>query len=395
MTTASLYVHIPFCLGEPGAGKCDYCDFYSVSINVKDNNELLNSYVDALLCDIEDQLAVFNIDHVPTVYIGGGTPSALGAERIEKLLGGIRQLCKPMIHAPSEITIEANPESAGKAFLQACIAEGVSRLSLGVQTFHEPSRQAVHRPGNMALLEERLSLASDFFPGGLSADLITGLPFQAAEILSADIERLLAFKPAHISLYSLTIEPETPLGRSALFLPSADEADLLWITGRNLLEEAGYAQYEVSNFALQNRACAHNMRYWRMENWLGAGPSASGTIIDDSAGKGRRFTYPPNIAGYIAAPRPRIKYADVEELDRKDLIRESLLMGFRCRSGPDLNLFRKRYNICIDDCIPKTIDHWRNKGFFETPGSLSPSPEGLLFLNQFLSDAFGELDGSL
>jgi oxygen-independent coproporphyrinogen-3 oxidase len=406
--TASLYIHIPFC-----AGICDYCDFYSIAVN-EQHNTLMDSFVDAVLGDINDQFALFAVDYVPGVYIGGGTPSALGAARMERLLAGLLTLLKPMRLPPAEFTVEANPESADEDFLRVCVSGGVSRISLGVQTFYEPSRRAVHRAGSGKLLDQRLALAAACFPDAFSVDLITGLPLQTAAVLRKDIEHILAFWPAHVSLYSLSLEPETPLGkriaqfgetagkaagRAAFSLPCGDEADKLWITGRDMLEQSGLAQYEVSNFALPEKICAHNTRYWRMENWLGAGPAASGTIIDDAAGKtaagsGRRFTYPADINAYLAAQSPRIRSANIEELDKADLIRETLLMGFRCRTGPDPLLFRRRFGCGIEDCIPRTVARWHERGLLKKgpDGGLALSREGLLFLNAFLRDAFEEAD---
>jgi oxygen-independent coproporphyrinogen-3 oxidase len=389
--TASLYIHIPFC-----AGTCGYCDFFSVPLGANHDTELLDTFIEAILDDIEDQLALFGIDQVPTVYIGGGTPSVLGPVRMERLLGGIAALLKSV---PVEFTVEANPESADGVFLRACANGGVNRISLGIQTFHEPSRRLVHRVGGGSLLEERLALSAQYFPGAFSADLITGLPLQTTDILLEDINRLLTYKPAHVSLYTLTLEPQTPLGKqaaqlgtTALFLPQGDDADNLWIIGRDALEANGLVQYEVSNFALPGKTCTHNIRYWRMENWLGVGPSASGTIIDNATGSGRRFSYPENIQTYLAAPRPRINQANVEELGRDELIRESLLMGFRYRGGPDRLRFKQRFGRDIEDCIPITIARWRERGFFAGDAvSLMPSRDGLLFLNSFLRDAFSEL----
>ena len=397
--TASLYIHIPFC-----AGLCDYCDFFSVSVDAVNDSDLMDSFIGAVLGDVEDQLAIFGVGHVPTVYIGGGTPSVLGASRMERLLAGLQALLVPIGWPPAEFTVEANPESAAADFLRACRDGGVSRISLGVQTFHEPSRQAVRRKGGCNLLEERLALAAELFPGRLSADLITGLPFQTISVLENDIDTLMSYKPAHVSLYSLAIEPETPLGRqaaktgaAALSLPDGDEADNLWLAGRDMLKKADLSQYEVSNFALPEKYCAHNIRYWQMENWLGAGPAASGTLIGgrarDGGAAGRRMTYAADTGAYLAAPRPRIDAARTEELSRADLIRESLLMGFRCLGGPDEGLFRRRFSCGIEDCIPATIERWRGRGFFDVknPDGLAPCEQGLLFLNSFLRDAFGEL----
>jgi len=385
--TASLYIHVPFC-----SQKCDYCDFYSVPIT-PGTQSLTDSYIEAVADDIEDQINLFNVDNIPAVYIGGGTPSALGAKRVTRLLSSIKKLLANMDAPPFEFTAEANPESTDEAFLRACVEGGVSRISLGVQSFNEASRRAVHRPGCRKQIEDALALVGLYYPGAFSADLVTGLPFQTEAVLMEDIKTLLSFRPAHVSLYSLILEPQTPLGKAvkqgAAFLPPPDDADGLWIAGRGLLESSGFRQYEVSNFCLPGKTCVHNIRYWRMENWLGAGPAASGTIINDETGTGKRFTYPLDIESYIKMPRPRINHAITEKLGREDLIKETLLMGFRYCEGPDNGLFKRRFGSEIEDFIPQTVSRWSGRGFFQQ--GLKPSKQGLLFVNGFLRDAFCEI----
>jgi oxygen-independent coproporphyrinogen-3 oxidase len=424
--SASLYIHVPFC-----ASLCDYCDFYSVRADPAD--ERFDPFVTTVLEDVEALLGDCGIDAVPTVYIGGGTPSALGAERMRRLLAGLAAL---LPSEPEECTVEANPESADGDFLRACREGGVTRISLGVQTFHGPSRRAVHRGGDPAAAAERLALAREIFGGGVSADLLTGLPLQDERALAADVERLLSFRPGHVSLYSLTVEEGTPLAARPCPAPPSippappsippappprDEADRLWLRGRDLLLDAGYEQYEVSNFALPGRRSLHNIRYWRMENWIGAGPSASGTLIDDGRGTGRRYTadadvdrwlrrhpYPPRRHPYPLRRPPSIPPAPpsippappsiplappqtVEHLDRSILIRESLLMGFRYLEGPDGALFRRRFGRDIEDLIPESLDRWRRRGVIRQDKP-APTGEGLLFLNPFLLDVFAELE---
>lgn len=389
---SSLYIHIPFC-----AGCCDYCGFYSVPLAAP---ERADAFIQAVLADTAAQLCLFNVEYVPTVYLGGGTPSALGASRMARLLDGLAALLAPMRQPPREFTVEANPESADREFLRACRAGGVNRLSVGIQSFHEPSRRAVGRRGDSGILDERLSLAARYFPGAFSADLIAGLPLQTESVLRRDIERLLAFQPAHVSLYSLTLEPDTPLARAAATLPSPlpppDEADAVWLAGRDALEAHGYAQYEVSNFSLPEKECAHNMRYWHLENWLGAGPAASGTLINERDGTARRHTFPPDLDAYLAAASPAESAAITETIDRPSLMRESLLMGFRLRRGLDQVRFERRFSRTLASCIPKTIARWRQRGFFESGGlvggGLAPTAWGLLFVDAFLRDAFEELD---
>jgi len=389
--TASLYIHVPFC-----SQKCGYCDFYSVPVTPNSAAQtLMDSYIEAVSGDIADQINLFNVDNIPTVYIGGGTPSVLGAERITRLLSSINKLLTNMRMSPVEFTVEANPESTDGAFLRVCVEGGVSRISLGVQSFCEASRKAIHRTGGRAQIKDALALVARYYPNAFSADLVTGLPFQTETVIMEDVKQLLSFPVAHVSLYSLILEPQTPLGKAvkqgAASLPPPDEADNLWIAGRDLLETAGYRQYEVSNFCLPNKTCAHNIRYWRMENWLGAGPAASGTIINDETGEGKRFTYPADIETYIRMASPRINHAIVEELSKEDLIKETLLMGFRYCEGPDKTLFKQRFGREIEDLIPKTIALWSKRDFFQT-GQLKPSKQGMLFVNGFLRDAFRELE---
>jgi oxygen-independent coproporphyrinogen-3 oxidase len=323
----------------------------------------------------------------------------LGAAGIRRLLEGLRTLLPAGVE---EFSLEANPESADGPFLEACRQGGVTRISLGVQSFHGPSRRAVHRVGDGSLLPERLRLAAELFGENFSADLMTGLPLQDEAVLLGDLEKLLSFGPGHVSLYSLTVEPGTPLERrarsAAAFaaehsgagehpLPDPETADRLWIRGRDFLEQAGYEQYEVSNFARPGKRCLHNIRYWRMENWIGLGPAASGTVIDDAEGTGRRYTVSPGADAYLRGP-PEIR---VEELDRLTLMKETLLMGFRYTGGPDDAAFRRRFGLTLEEALPQTLDTWRSRALLRRD-RLALTKEGLLFLDPFLVEAFTELE---
>ena len=410
--SASLYVHVPFCAG----GKCDYCDFYSVPVKSGDGRLVI--FVDTLLCEAERLFRAYRPEKIPSLYIGGGTPSVLGAAGIKRLLAGLLQLITSVSPPPLEITVEVNPESTDESFLAAAAEGGASRLSLGVQTFYGPSRRAVHRAGTEpcsgeTLLHERLSLAAGYFPGAFSADLLSGLPFQNEKILSDDISALLSHKPAHVSLYALTEEPGTELAikkaAGSLTLPEGDEADGLWLCGRDKLEKAGYSQYEVSNFCLPEKESLHNIRYWRMQNWLALGPAASGTIIynisgSDETASACRYTIPPDVGAWlslggcsfcpeqIAGPVPA--YAPLwEEIDTPTLIKETLLMGFRYIKGPDEALFRSRFRKGIEDLIPNTLGTWQDRSLLRREKH-ALTKEGLLMLNRFLTGAFGELDDS-
>ena len=390
---ASLYIHVPFCQGS----KCDYCDFYSIPVRAEDpwsSDPRLKNFTDKVLREGQKLLSNWKPDAVPTLYIGGGTPSVLGSSGIHALLSGINELIAEYAALPKEVTVEANPESADEAFLATARESGATRLSLGIQSFHAPSREAVHRGGQRCGAQDgsgislHLKRAAEYFPGSLSVDLMSGLPFQDERVLLDDIGAALSYKPAHVSLYALTLEAGTPLGEKAMapnadFLPGRDEADRLWLCGRDALEKAGYSQYEVSNFSQSGKESHHNIRYWRMLNWLALGPGASGTIIDDEACRGFRYTVPKldNFATELHE----------EQLDSITLLKETLLMGFRYIEGPDEELFRRRFGRSIGECIPLTLNKWRDKGLFQK-NKTALNKEGLLFLNAFLLDAFEELD---
>jgi oxygen-independent coproporphyrinogen-3 oxidase len=383
----SLYIHVPFC-----RSLCDYCDFYSVPLDPgAEGRALVDQYIATLAADARWLFEEFPPKAIPAIYIGGGTPSALGAEVLGRL---IRALGKLPGDEGREWTVEANPESLDRDFLRVCREAGVNRLSLGIQSFSPRPRSLVHRAGGPGALRRGLELAAEFFPQGFSADLLSGLPGQGRGGLHGGIARLLSFRPAHVSLYALNLEEGTPLWERAAELPPRDQADRLWISGRDALEASGYGQYEVSNFCLPGKECRHNLRYWDMENWLALGPSGVGVLIDERRGTGLRLSWPGDLAAWLGrdsagAPDWRGRL-DLERLDNLTLMKESLLMGFRLSRGPRSALFQRRFGLSPEEAIPHTLARWRRRGLAGTGPALTR--EGLLFLNAFLVEAFAELD---
>jgi oxygen-independent coproporphyrinogen-3 oxidase len=362
--TASLYVHVPFCVS-----KCAYCDFHSAAAARGD--PAVAQYAEKVLAEIARKVARYGVTAVPSIYVGGGTPSILGGDGIARLLSFVTAGAGKSVPVlpDAEITVEANPDTMDESFLAACRTHNVTRISIGVQTFHDVCRSRVGRIGSGTMVQEKLSLLSEVFPGAFSADLMSGLPGQDERILMADIETLLKFHPAHISLYDLIPH----LSDSRGLLPE-DKKAALWIRGRDTLLAAGYEQYEVSNFARSAQArSAHNIRYWLMQNWIGVGPSASGTVIHDDAGTGVRETDD-----------------HIEKLDTDALIKETFLMGFRYCEGPDAALFKRRFHQSIEDTIPVSLAKWTKRGVIRT-GTLKPERDGLLFLDGFLRDCFAEV----
>jgi oxygen-independent coproporphyrinogen-3 oxidase len=364
--TASLYIHVPFCVS-----KCAYCDFYSATAARGD--PAVVRYAERALAEIAEKVARYGVKEVPSVYVGGGTPSILGAEGIARLLSFVTAGTgkKVPVLPDAEITVEANPDTMDEPFLAACRKHGVTRISLGVQTFNDVCRNSVNRIGSGAMVKEKLALLGATFPGAFSVDLMSGLPGQDERILMADIETLLNYHPAHISLYDLI--PHGNFSGGYSLLPE-DRKAALWICGRDALLGAGYEQYEVSNFALSaHTRSAHNIRYWLMQNWIGAGPSASGTVIDDDACAGIRETD-----------------GCIERLDADALVKETFLMGFRYCEGPDAALFERRFHRSIEDTIPASLAKWAKRGIIRA-GTFKPERDGLLFLDGFLRDCFAEV----
>jgi oxygen-independent coproporphyrinogen-3 oxidase len=359
--TSSLYIHIPFCVS-----KCAYCDFYSRPISPSDS--AIERYLDGLLVEMRGKIRKYGVQTIPSVYVGGGTPSMLGAHGIARLLSFITEELAAYITPDCEITVEVNPDSIDAQFLETCKRRGATRISIGIQTFNDACRENVNRRGSGKAAQEKLALLSGVFPSSFSADLISGLPGQTRSILAKDLETLLAYRPLHVSLYDLM-----PHGAMRGLLSEEERAGL-WLGGRDALLEAGYEQYEVSNFARSPKArSAHNIRYWRMQNWIGAGTAASGTIIDDDTGTGFRETE-----------------GRIERLDSLTLIKETLLMGFRFVEGPDEALFKRRFGKTIEETIPCSLAKWQAKGIVRKDAA-APSPQGLLFLDSFLRDCFAEI----
>ena len=396
----SLYIHIPFC-----EGKCDYCDFYSVSIkdlSSPEREKLYDKFLNTLIQDLNYIFEKYKPEFIPTIYIGGGTPSVLGSERIYLLCNLINSLIKTAsIKKPYEFTMEGNPESCQTELLIAAREGGITRLSLGIQSLSEKSRIAVNRAGaGLDTLYESLDNAKKYFPNSFSVDLISGLPFQGRKELENDILQVLKYSPSHISLYSLTLEKDSSLYKKMQKQNSeeaeeSEEADELWIFGRDFLENKSYCQYEVSNFCIEGNESLHNIWYWLMKNWHGIGPSASGTMINND-GTGFRYTNPSDLNDYLSTERGKFLSSksmfNFEELNRNDLVKESLLMGFRYIHGPDEDLFYERFSVSIGDLIPETLKLWKKN---IQKDKMALDREGLLFLNSFLTDAFLEIDKTL
>jgi oxygen-independent coproporphyrinogen-3 oxidase len=368
---ASLYIHIPYC-----RTKCDYCDFFS---RPWDGN-IPDQYIDRIMADISRYAGEGWFAPLKTIYIGGGTPSLLLPEQIASLMNRIAWSVP--VEPDAEITLEANPEDIGPAFLQALAGAGISRLSLGIQSLCDEALKGVRRRGNRARCLEALESARTLWPGSFSCDMIAGLPQETQGSFLQGLRRVIDYCPSHISLYALTVSEGTPLcGQiSSGTIPDPEESsETQWIAGRDLLEQAGYRQYEVSNFAKPGAESRHNLAYWRSASYLGAGDGAVGSLYR-TGGTGIRF----NGDGR-------------EDLDQKTAVFEYLMMGFRTGEGISSKRFFERFGILPETRIGASekggaFTDWEGRGLAQRYGDSEAGvcyalkPKGLLFLNRFLRE---------
>ncbi|UQZ90611.1 coproporphyrinogen III oxidase [Deltaproteobacteria bacterium Smac51] len=352
-----LYIHVPFC-----TRRCPYCDFYSVSAL-----DLIPRYVESLAREAEAAAASGWDKPFETLYIGGGSPSLLNGDG----LGGLLKALAPLdISGIKEFTLEANPEdvSAGQAELWA--ESGVTRLSLGVQTFDERwLGDVLGRCHSVADSLKAIEVLKDGRPYDLSLDLIYGMPAQEPEDWGADLRRAAEAGPAHISTYSLTVEPNTPLARSiaSRFVPPPPPQEKvadMFLISPEALGMHGYYRYEVSNFALPGHESQHNLKYWHRQPYLGLGPSAH------SFDGRRRWANLPSVRQWSsalasgAAPR-----AFTEELDEKAVRLEQVMLGLRLPEGISEGLLPES----------ERLEQYINGGFLiKSEGRIRPTEKGLL-----------------
>ena len=319
-----VYVHVPFC-----RAKCDYCDFASTPVGDAPHGAQLDGFVAGVAAEWERESAAHDVRRLHTLYLGGGMPTLLGPERLERLL----ELFRPFLTPAAEITVEANPEDVGEAFAAwAAAAPGAGgagaarglRVSLGAQSFDPDLRRALGRraQADPAAAFGRLRSAG---VANLSLDLIQGIPGQTAGDLEADIAAVLELRPAHISWYELSLAPATPLAARTAGSRDDDAGAVFYRRIVRALSRAGYDWYEVSSFALPGRKARHNLAYWRARPYLGLGPGAVSTV------GARRWTNVADPAAWASAVAADARPPrEVEDLDAATRARERLLLAARC-----------------------------------------------------------------
>ncbi len=335
-----LYIHIPYC-----RQKCRYCDFASYA----GQDGTMAAYVDALLREA-DAMAVNTKDTpIKTVFIGGGTPSTLPAELLQKLLSGLHE----RFHIPAgiEFTSEANPGTLTPEWLDAAISGGVNRLSMGMQASQPELLRTLGRIHTQADVETSVQLARKHGIDNISVDLMFGLPGQTPDMWRESLDTALSLGVDHMSCYGLIPEDGTPLKRDVdagrLTLPDEADERRMYDDTLRILSAHGYQQYEISNFAKPGRECQHNIGYWTREPYIGLGASAASFLQTKSGGL--RLTNPAGIREYIAmADEQAWRRRERVSLLPEDARFESLMLGLRMTRGVSEAAFAAMHGLTLD-----------------------------------------------
>jgi len=364
----SLYVHWPWCVR-----KCPYCDFNSH----EGKGELPEQdYLDALRLDLEQSLPLIWGRKIHTVFIGGGTPSLMSAAGLDRLMSDLRTLLP--LELDAEITMEANPGTFEAERFKSYRESGINRLSIGIQSFNAAHLKALGRihDGDEAL--RAVEIAKSTFDN-FNLDLMYALPSQTLDEARRDLETALAFTPPHLSLYHLTMEPNTVFAKYPPALPdddlSADMQDMI----ADVTAGAGYQHYEVSAYAQPGRRARHNLNYWQFGDYLGIGAGAHSKIsFPHRVLRQARFKQP---ASFIEAARRGNPVQEEHEIGRADMGFEFMLNALRLTGGFDPNLFGERTGMNIS-AISKALNDAEAKGLIYRDHKLvKPTELGQRFLN--------------
>lgn len=367
----SLYAHFPWCVQ-----KCPYCDFNSYTLKDQLPEE---RYIDTLLRDFDAQAMAVPGRPLISVFLGGGTPSLFSPAAIARVLEHTRE--RQGFAADCEITLEANPGTIERGRFAEYRAAGVTRVSLGAQSFD--ARQ-LSRLGRIHSADETRRAADELHAAGLSnfnLDLMYALPDQSAADAEADLRAALALKPAHLSQYHLTIEPGTVFAAAPPTQPADDIVDEMLDRSLRILAEAGFAQYEVSGYAREGSRCAHNLNYWEFGDYLGIGAGAHGKISNPANGQIVRTNQTREPRRYLAAEPGSLASKTIAA---RELPFEFAMNGFRLVKGFTDDLFESRTGLDAR-LLEGSLAEVKNRGLVERwDRGWRATPKGFRFLNDVL-----------
>ncbi len=388
-----LYIHIPFC-----RRRCAYCDFVSYAGREED----IAAYVDAVCAEMAllpaPRYASPGIR--PSVYLGGGTPGLLSLEQVAQLVRAAGALVP---RSDAEITLEANPGAlfgsgagiAAQDYFCGLRATGVNRLSLGIQSLHNPTLRLIERLHTADEAARCVAAARRAGFDSISIDMMFGLPEQTVRQWQADLAAVVAWKPEHLSLYSLILEEETPLYgrvlRGEIALPDDDTAATMYETAIHTLAAAGYQQYEISNWARggngRDRRCHHNLSYWLNDDYLGVGAAAHGHVYPC------RYANIATLDGYLDAVRAgRRPIAEETPLSPNDLYAETMFMGLRLNDGVRFDHFQARCGVAMETVYGRVLDTLESAGLLlRDAAGVRLSSRGRLLGNRVFEQFVGDI----
>ncbi len=369
---AGVYLHIPFC-----KSRCSYCDF---ATDVWRSGEAVERYVDAMVNEIHRvgvTGALTDVRATDTIYFGGGTPSLLMPSQVEKLIASIH--LKFEISSVAEITMEMNPATVTPDTLAAYRELGVNRASFGVQTFNDRDLKLLARGHDANDARNTFAMLRDVGFDNISFDLIAGLPGQTLDDWQSNLDEAVAMQPEHLSLYLLEIHEGTPLAEQLRTyrrpMPDEDVAAEMYELMIDRLTEAGYEQYEISNFAEPGFESRHNTKYWRLDPVFGFGVSAHS--FDGT----QRYANERDPAKYVSM----IENGGSSEVMREtiDTASEFIFLGLRLNEGVDLGEFQTRFDVSLTDQYGNEIGELTTDGLIEqSDQKLRLTRKGMLFSNE-------------
>lgn len=369
-SSLSLYIHIPYCVN-----KCPYCDFNSHARTFSESQ-----YVQALIADLEQDARKIEGRTVKTIFIGGGTPSLFSSKAIETLL--IQLYRHLSIDTSVEITLECNPGTINYQRLRDFRSVGITRLSIGVQSFDEGDLKRLGRIHTKADAINAIKYAQAAHFSNINVDMMFGLPEQTVEKAIADIQQVAAFQISHISYYQLTIEPNTAFFQKPPKLPDEEIIDEIQFVGQQYLHQQGYEQYEISAYAREQQFCQHNLNYWHFGDYLGIGAGAHSKITTtDSIIRFSKLTNPEH---YIYNANTPEVIAQTTVLTTEDLCIEFMMNALRLHEGFTTTQFTATTGLDIT-LLNQPLEQAYQQGWLVRQGQRICTTEmGKRFLNEVL-----------
>ena len=375
-----LYIHIPFC-----TRKCEYCDFLSWSAGEEEREQ----YVEALLLEIESYREFAKGYRVSTVFIGGGTPSVLLPKQMERILQKVYEVFE--LEKRPEITIEINPGTVNEEKLQCYKENGVNRLSMGLQSVNNEKLRLLGRIHTYQDFVGSYELARKVGFDNISLDLISSIPGQTLQDWKKELETATAQKPEHISVYQLIIEEGTPFyekyAEHPELLPDEEISREIYLWTGKFLKEAGYEQYEISNYTKPGKESRHNLKYWERGDYLGLGLGAASMV------RNIRMSNTKDMKTYLErCTQPKTMREDVQFLEEPRQMEEFMFLGLRKTRGVSKKEFRRTFGREMDMVYEKALHKCLENGMLlEHKDRIFLSEEGTLLSNMVLSEFLFDL----